>query len=90
MSIKKPLPPRDVPWFDPATGRPTEIFFDYIKNLEGRSLGQPVSIAAPVKGQFLVYSEDAAAWTLQPAVAPSNGQVLIWDDINDVWVAGAN
>jgi hypothetical protein len=60
--MKKQLPPRDVPWFDPATGRPTEIFFDYIKNLEGRSLGQPVSNAAPANGDVPTFNSTTGLW----------------------------
>lgn len=60
--MRKQLPPRDVQWFDPATGRPTEIFFDYIKNLEGRSLGKPVSIADPANADVLTFNSTTGLW----------------------------
>ena len=87
--MRKQIPPRDLVWID-AQGRPTEIFFEYIKNLESRSLGQSVVIGQPVKGQFVVYSEAIGAWTLQPATAPADGEVLIYDDATDTWIPGTN
>lgn len=89
--MKKPLPPRDLAWFDPATGRPTDIFFDWAQSIDARVLREPVSIAStPANGQFLVYSTDDGAWSLQPSVAQADTEVLIWDNANGVWVAGAN
>lgn len=61
--MRKPLPPRDLAWFDPSTGRPTDIFYEYVKNLEGRSLGQPVSIAdTPANGETPLYNATSGLW----------------------------
>lgn len=61
--MRKQLPPRDMPWFDPQTGRPTEIFFEFIKNLESRSLGQPVSITdTPANGETPLYNTTTGLW----------------------------
>ena len=90
MSIKKPLPPRDMAWFDTVTGRPTDIFFDWAKSIDERVLRQPISIGDPANGQFLVYSTSSGNWSLQPTVAQANNQVLIWDNTSGVWKAGAN
>ena len=88
--MRKQLPPRDMPWFD-EQGRPTDIFYDYVKDLERRSLGQPVSITdAPVNGQFLVYSTVTANWGLAPATPQANTEVLIWNSASGIWVPGAN
>lgn len=90
MSTRKQLPPRDLQWID-AQGRPTEIFFDYIKNLESRSLGQAVSVTdTPANGQFLIYGTATAKWSVGPATAPANGEVLIWSSGTGTWVPGAN
>ena len=63
MSIRKQLPPRDMAWFDPKTGKPTEIFFDYLKNLESRSLGQQVSVTdAPANGETPLYNATTGVW----------------------------
>jgi hypothetical protein len=60
--MRKQLPPRDLVWID-ADGRPTEIFFEYIKNLESRSLGQAVSITdTPANGESPVYNSTTALW----------------------------
>lgn len=60
--MRKQLPPRDLVWID-AQGRPTEIFFDYIKNLEGRSLGQPVSITdEPADTEVLTFNATTGLW----------------------------
>ena len=61
--MRKQLPPRDLAWFDPASGRPTDIFYEYIKNLEGRSLGQPVSITdTPSNGEVPTYNSSTGLW----------------------------
>jgi len=63
MSLRKQLPPRDLAWFDTQTGRPTEIFYDYMKNLESRSLGQAVSITdAPANGETPLYNATTGLW----------------------------
>lgn len=60
--MRKQLPPRDMPWID-AQGRPTDVFFDYIKNLEGRSLGNPVSVTdAPANGESPVFNGTTGQW----------------------------
>lgn len=87
---KKLLPPRDMAWFDPQTGRPTDIFFDWAKSIDARVFREPVPITAPTKGQFMVYSEDVGSWTLQPVVAPADNEVLIYDTSTDTWIAGTN
>lgn len=62
MSTRKQLPPRDLQWID-AQGRPTEIFFDYIKNLESRSLGQAVSVTdTPANGETPLYNATSGLW----------------------------
>lgn len=61
--MRKQLPPRDLPWFDPATGRPTDIFYDYLKNLESRSLANPVSITdTPANGDAPVFNSTTGQW----------------------------
>jgi hypothetical protein len=61
--MRKQLPPRDVPWFDPSTGYPTDKFYEYIKNLEGRSLGQSVSITdTPANGETPLYNATTGLW----------------------------
>jgi hypothetical protein len=60
--MRKQLPPRDLVWID-ANGRPTEIFFEYIKNLESRSLGQAVSITdTPANGETPLYNSTSGLW----------------------------
>jgi hypothetical protein len=59
--MRKQLPPRDLVWID-ADGRPTEIFYEYIKNLEGRSLGNPVTITEPANGDVLTYNSTTGLW----------------------------
>jgi hypothetical protein len=60
--MRKQLPPRDLVWID-ADGRPTEIFFEYIKNLESRSLGQAVSITdTPTNGETPLYNATSGLW----------------------------
>jgi hypothetical protein len=60
--MRKQLPPRDLVWID-ADGRPTEIFYEFIKNLEGRSLGQPVSITdTPANGETPLYNATTGLW----------------------------
>ena len=88
--MKKQLPPRDIQWIDDK-GRPTDIFYDFIKDLEKRTLGQPVSnVGTPVNGQFLVYNTVAGIWALQPETPPTDGQVLIWNAAAGKWIAGTN
>jgi hypothetical protein len=62
MSLRKQVPPRDLPWVD-AQGKPTDLFFDYIKNLESRSLGQAVSITdTPANGETPLYNTTTGLW----------------------------
>lgn len=63
--MRKQLPPNDIVWVTPQSGRPTEILYEYIKNLEGRSLGVPVSLTAPTSGQVYVYNSTTGL--LEPA-----------------------
>lgn len=50
-------------WFDPITGRPTDIFYEYMKNLESRSLGQPVSVTdIPANGETPLYNATTGVW----------------------------
>jgi hypothetical protein len=61
--MRQQVPPRDVAWFDPATGQPTDLFFQYIKNLESRSLGQAVSITdTPANGETPLYNTTTQLW----------------------------
>jgi len=61
--MKKFLPPREMAWLDPATGRPTDIFWDYIRNVESRSLGQAVSITdTPSNGETPLYNATSGLW----------------------------
>jgi hypothetical protein len=60
--MRKQLPTRDLVWVD-AQGRPTEIFFEYLKNLESRSLGQAVSITdTPANGETPLYNATTGLW----------------------------
>ena len=60
---KKVLPPRDMAWFDPATGRPTDIFFEYIASLDVRVLKQPVSTTdTPANGETPLYNAASGLW----------------------------
>jgi hypothetical protein len=60
--MRKQLPPSDLVWID-ANGKPTEIFFEYIKNLESRSLGQPVSVTdTPANGETPLYNATTGLW----------------------------
>lgn len=88
--MRKQIPPRDLKWVD-ELGRPTEIFFDFIKNLDSRSMGQQVSITdTPANGQFLIYDTVTAKWSIGPVTPPANGEVLIWSSGSGTWVPGAN
>ena len=61
--MRKQLPPRDMAWFDPRNGYPTDIFYEYVKNLESRSLGQPVSITdTPANGETPLYNTATGLW----------------------------
>lgn len=61
--MRKQLPPRDMAWFDPSTGRPTDLFFEYMKNADGRMLGQPVSITdIPTNGETPLYNATTGVW----------------------------
>jgi hypothetical protein len=60
--MRKQVPPSDHKWID-DNGRPTEIFFEYIKNLESRSLGQKVSITdTPANGETPLYNSTTGLW----------------------------
>ena len=60
--MRKQLPPSDLVWID-ANGKPTEIFFEYIKNLESRSLGQPVSVTdTPANGETPLFNATTGLW----------------------------
>ncbi|MBR2118499.1 MAG: hypothetical protein IJ935_07475 [Afipia sp.] len=61
--MKKPLPPRDAAWFDVKTGRPTEIFFDWAKDIDGRVLRDPVAVASPTNGQVMIFNSSTGLWT---------------------------
>lgn len=60
--MKQPLPPRDMAWFDPATGRPTDIFFKWAKSIDERVLKQPVSITDPADTEVLTYNGTDGLW----------------------------
>jgi len=94
--MRKQLPPRDMPWFD-EQGRPTDIFYDYVKDLERRSLGQPVSVTAAANNQVLVYESASGLFvprnTLTKPVSstePANGEVLIYNSGTGLYTPGAN
>ena len=59
---KKLLPPRDMAWFDPATGRPTDIFFDWAKSIDERVLKQPVAMTDPSDTEVLTYNATDGVW----------------------------
>lgn len=61
--MKQPLLPDDQPWFDPKTGRPTELFAKYMRSIDARILREPVSTTAPTNGQVMVYSTTTGLWT---------------------------
>ena len=49
-------------WIDDK-GRPTDIFYDFIKDLEKRTLGQPVSITdTPANGETPLYNSTTGLW----------------------------
>jgi hypothetical protein len=61
--MKKPLPPTDLAWFDPGTGRPTEIFADYMRSIDARVLREPVSLTdEPSNGEVLTYDATDGVW----------------------------
>ena len=60
--MKKPLPPRDVPWFDTITGRPTDIFFDWAKSIDQRVLRQPVNLTDPAEDDVLTFNATTNEW----------------------------
>ena len=63
MSIKKPLPPRDMAWFDTVTGRPTDIFFDWAKSIDERVFREPVSLTdTPANGETPLYNATTGVW----------------------------
>lgn len=60
---KKSLPPRDVAWFKPDTGLPTDIFAEYMKSIDERVLREPVSVTdAPANGEKLTYNGTTKLW----------------------------
>lgn len=60
---KKALPPGDTPWFDPATGRPTDIFYEWAKSIDARVLREPVSTTdTPSNGDVLTYDGTDKVW----------------------------
>jgi len=94
--MRKQLPPRDMPWFD-EQGRPTDIFYDYVKDLERRSLGQPVSVTDAADGQVLIFNSTtgiyAPGYALNKPISPTlptNTQVLIYNSGTGLYTPGAN
>lgn len=47
-----------------------------------------LEVGTPTDGQFLVFAD--GKWILEPATAPTNGQVLVWNSTTKKWVPGAN
>lgn len=87
------MPPPDVMLVDPQTGLLTPAGYDLFKGLERLGVADLADVATPTalsNGQFLVYRAAGGKFVLEPTTAPANGQVLIWDDTNKLWVAGAN
>lgn len=61
--MKRPLPPRDIAWFDVRTGVPTEIFYEYMRSIDARVLREPVSVTdAPANGDVLTYDATEGVW----------------------------
>ncbi len=60
----RPLPPPDVQYIDPATGRPTQIFFDYLRDRDQLKMAdlRNVSSIVPSNGYVLVYSSSSSTW----------------------------
>lgn len=85
----KPLPGLDVPVVDKTSGLMTQTWYEYFAYVA--SLNLPAfAKGTPVNGQILAYSSVTGNFTLQPVVAQTNGQVLIWNSGSGTWVAGAN
>lgn len=60
---KKVLPPRDLPWFDTQTGRPTDIFAEYMKSIDARILREPISLTdTPANGETPLYNSTTGVW----------------------------
>jgi hypothetical protein len=59
---KKVLPPRDMAWFDPLTGRPTDIFYEYMASIDQRVFKQPVSVTTPADTEVMIYSSTTGTW----------------------------
>lgn len=61
----KPIPPPDVPAIDPATGRWTEPWYDYLlarHRLAFTDLAD-VSPTAPTNGQVPIWNSGTSKWT---------------------------
>lgn len=46
VKLLRKLPDPTVPWFDPKSGRPTQAFYDYMRELDLRTRDQERRIAA--------------------------------------------
>ncbi len=60
--MKKQIPPRDLAWFDPQTGRPTDIFFDWAKSIDERVFREPVSNTAPANTEAMIFDSTSGTW----------------------------
>lgn len=60
----RPLPPPDVQYIVPETGRPTREFFDYLKDRDQLKVAglRDISTTAPTNGQVLIYNSTSKLW----------------------------
>lgn len=58
-----PLPGRDVPVIDPATGLMTQVWYDYHQGHQKLAQLPDISMTAPTDGQFLKYVAATKLWT---------------------------
>lgn len=83
-------------WVD--AGNRTPAPWDAVASQDFKINGQPLSSVADAPNDGTAYVRKSAAWT-QPAIddlsdvdtstsAPTDGQALIWDNANSVWVPG--
>lgn len=60
---KKVLPPRDMAWFDPKTGQPTDVYAEYMKSIDARILREPISLTdTPANGEKPTYNATLGVW----------------------------
>ena len=53
--MRKQVPPRDLRWIDDQ-GRPTDQFFDFIKNLDSRTFPQQVANTEAADTEVMIFN----------------------------------